>query len=94
MLTLSYGELPTKKQFKKAYKADLGDDDYVMQLKGEDAESADGTIFESAIERDEQFEVDGLWKGIKQLTKKWENGDENAGSLASSILYTLDIEWI
>jgi len=31
---------------------------------------------------------------LRRLTERWEDGDEEAGDLASSILYTLDFEWV
>lgn len=31
---------------------------------------------------------------IRRLAERWENGDEDAGNLAASILDTLDFEWV
>lgn len=94
-ITLSYGQLPKKRQFMKQYEAELGEGDYQMLLRGtEDIEAAEGTEFEDAIEREAHFDADDLWEGVKQLKRKWDRGVEAAGDLASGILYTLKIEWV
>jgi hypothetical protein len=92
----TFGDLPTKKQFMRAYRLQLGDErnPYEMLLRGEDLEAAEDTVFDIADYRT-YFSSDEVWEGLKQLTKKWrEDDDWKAGSLASSILETLKIEWV
>jgi hypothetical protein len=96
MQSMTYGNLPTKRQFMAAYEKEFGDDDFAMTLRGRaDMNAVDGTVFESAIDRSAAFDADDLWKGVKQLTRRWnDDGDEGAGDLASSILGILEFEWI
>jgi len=35
-----------------------------------------------------------LFKVVKQLVKQWQQGEDEAGDIASSILETLGIEWV
>jgi hypothetical protein len=35
-----------------------------------------------------------LYKGVQELREKWEQGHDEAGDLASSILETLGFEWV
>lgn len=90
MTSLTYGQLPTKRQFLAAYKRELGDGEYRMRLRGADVDAVRGTVFESGT----SFDVDDTWDGLKELRDKWEEGNDAAGDLASSILFTLNFEWI
>lgn len=97
--TYSFGDLPPKRVFMKAYAAAFPegiDGTYHMLLRGrEEHDAVDGTVFEEAIDREAGFDADETWEGVKQLTRKWDHqGDEEAGILVSAILSTLDIEWI
>ena len=45
MQSMTYGNLPTKRQFMAAYKKELGDDDFEMTLRGRaDRDAVDGTV--------------------------------------------------
>lgn len=95
MVSLDYGKLPTKKAFMRAYHRELGKDgEYNMKLGASDSEAAEGTVFIEAAGVPASFDEDEVWTGIKQLKRKWDQGDDEAGDLASSILYTLNFEWI
>lgn len=87
-VSMNYGDMPTKKQFDKAFEREAGDS-YNIKLGSSDSRAADGTII-----GDGDYDSDELYKGVKQLVKKWEKGSEPAGNVASSILYTLGFEWI
>ena len=65
---------------------------YRMHLKGVDLRAADGTEFDH--EGVQYYDADDLYDGLRELTAKWEDGDEAAGDLASGILLTLGFEWI
>lgn len=97
-VSYDYGTLPPKSVFMSHYRAELGSEDaeYRMLLRGqEDEDAADGTVFEDAIGREVGFDADETWEGVKQLKRKWDvDGISEAADLASSILYTLNIEWI
>jgi hypothetical protein len=89
-VSTTYGVMPSKKVFEDHFEKELGDDGlYRIRLSGSDSRAADGTII-----GDGQYDDDELYKGVKQLVKKFERGDDAAGDLASSILYTLGFEWI
>lgn len=95
MKSMDFGDLPTKKAFMKAFYRDLGEDgEYTMLLRGEDADAAIGTEFERAIDTEAVFDEHETWDGIKDLKRHWEEGSDEAGSLASAILGTLGFEWI
>jgi hypothetical protein len=77
--SMSYGQLPTRKEFGEAFdeevpdKFSVGNDPYL------------GT---------DEFTESELWKALQDLTRQFEEGDDGAGDTASSILYALGFEWI
>lgn len=95
--TLTYGQLPTKKAFMSIYAQEMGDIDYkfFMTLRGKaDTSAANNTVFEDAIDVRAEFDADEMWKGLNQLKRKFDRGNDKAGDLASGILETLHIEWV
>jgi len=88
-VALTYGKMPTKKQFEASFERLVPDGQYEIRLSLADLEAAESTIIGDGL-----YDADELYKGVRQLTKKWDRGDEAAGDLASSILYTLEFEWI
>ena len=89
-MSLNYGQLPPKAEFLRIYEDEMGSKSYPMTLRGEDAD-----VMASIKEREAgNWDADDLWDVLKKLTKKLERGNDDAGSLASSILETLGIEWI
>ena len=108
MLSLNYGELPTRQQFRAHYKEALSEEypdsdafiwadeesgTYQMHLKGEDADCA--MRWTNGISRgNNYYDMNEMWHIVVELHTAWERGAECAGDLASSILYTLEIEWI
>lgn len=105
MKSMSYGQLPTKQDFMKAYKKELGTDGlYEMRLVGDDKQVAGRAVdlMMPNISNGLDLIASGaegwiggeeLWRFIKMLVRLWDNGDDAAGDLASSILSTLDFEW-
>lgn len=89
MKSMTYGVLPSWREFEKAFKKEVPEGQYPMTLRGEDSKAARGTVL-----GDGTFDAKELYKGVKQLTAKYERGDDDAGSLASAILDTLGFEWV
>lgn len=85
MDSMTYGNLPPFNDFKKR----VGDS-YNYNLKGSDA----NTARKVKIPANGDFDAKELYTIIKKLKTAWENGDDNAGDIASGILSTLDYEWI
>jgi len=94
--SMTYGELPDERSFRKAFQREVGDRDY--RISGPPAEQA-GLAG--------SYDEDELWELVSSLTEAfnenadWEpsrNGEgldpEEAGDWASSILSTLGFEWI
>lgn len=88
--SMTYGQLPSKREFVKAYHTALGYDDYHYTLRGIDADVA----YDVGIPDAGFFDVDELWDTIKDLKKAYEHGNDEAGDLASGFLTTLGFEWI
>jgi hypothetical protein len=83
----SYGQMPSRAVFDKHWEREVGPNDYFMHLKGEDADVGDigGYLGPGTYDEDE------IWDMVNALN---DNGGDEAMNLASSILYTLKIEWI
>lgn len=78
----TYGVLPDRDSFYELYARAQGGKRYRIS-NVRDVEDADG----------EYTDVE-LYKYLRELVERWENGDDAAGDLASSILSTLNAEWI
>lgn len=101
MKSLTYGTVPSKKEFAAALHRvhrEFGDGDdkppsYTMDLRGVDRRAAEGTEFDES--GPQKHDVDSLYRGVNDLVWKWQNeDDDDAAGLASSILLTLNFEWI
>lgn len=88
--SFTYGVLPPKSLFTRNFKALVGSD-YGYLLKGSDARVADQLGFDAGPTRVTAAE---LYRILKTLQEANDEGDDDAGSIASSILQTLHIEWI
>lgn len=88
---MTYGTMPSKRQFDRAFRKEVPDGFYKMHLKGADFRAADGTTFDH--EGVEYYDSEDLYDGVTELVAKWNDGSEQAGDLASSILLTLGFEW-
>lgn len=102
MESLTYGTLPSSKELTAA----IGTEAYEMQLTSQDGEVVTAAInqgIDSHLEavRFEQFdaghklgiriEPDSMHTLLRRLT---EIDDDHANDLVSSILYTLNFEWV
>ena len=86
-VSMTYGTVPTKAAFKKAFEAELGASGiYRIRAGG----SSDPLIHDA----EGDYRADRLFSLVEDLTESWENGNDDAGSLASDILGTLGIEWV
>lgn len=89
--SMTYGNIPSFNDFKNNFKKEMGNNKYPYELKGTDVQTARKV----GIPTKGQFDEKQLYNIIKKLSDLWDvNGDDNAGDLASSILSTLDFEWI
>lgn len=77
---LTYGVLPDEATFSSAFEENVQSGTYSIQ---NDKSVGSG-----------QFSEAQLYKLLQDLVKKFEDGDDEAGDTASSILYTLGIEWV
>jgi len=90
MTSMTYGQLPDFKAFDKQFQKVMKGDDYEYTLKGSDASTANKV----KIPTSGYFDSKELYGIIKKLISAWEKGNDDAGDLASSFMYTLDFEWI
>lgn len=109
MISLPYGTLPTREAFDAHCARIVGavDDDgegatYALDLKGADAHAAEDAGFSAH----EKLSRSQLWRLVENLAQDYNESldrcitDEEieiydaAGDLASSILYSLEFEWI
>lgn len=93
MIELSYGELPRfplfLQQFIKVMDEKSGK--YAYDLVGSDIKIASRV----GIPVKGLFTATELYIVVEKLTRAWdEESDKNAGDLASSILKTLDFQWL
>ena len=98
MLSLNYGDLPTYKQFRERFERSLPSAEYHITLSASDRAMAERVGLDGADDGgylENTHDCVSLWRAFKVLVFEWEHhGDDGAGNFASSILYTLGIEWI
>ena len=97
---LNYGELPKINDFIKHVQTAIDPDEdkpflpkgkkYPYTLKGSDAAVAD----DAGIPTRANLNVKDLYKTIQKLVDAWEGGNDDAGDLASSMMFTLGYEWV
>lgn len=80
MKSMTYGRLPSQAEFNKAYDENLEGGKYRF---GNDARMGNAKL-----------DASQLWKELKKATTEWEDGDDEAGEWASSVLITLGFEWV
>lgn len=85
----TYGQLPPREVFEEYFDERVGDGQFHIRLSRSDARAAEGTVI-----GDGYYDSETLWRGLRQLTAKFYDGDDAAGELASAILSTLGFEWI
>jgi hypothetical protein len=89
-VSLTYGKMPSKDAFEKAFERRVADGVYTISLSRSDARAADGTSIGDGV-----YDADELYDGVKELVDKWaDHEDDRAGDLASAILSTLGFKWI
>ena len=99
-ISSTYGVVPKINDFKKHLENDIDDDTgmpwlakgkkYPYTLRGSDADTAR----EIGISASGNLNIKALHKMISTLTDAWDNGNDNAGDIASSMMQTLGYEWI
>lgn len=88
MRSMSYGELPSFREFIRAFEHIAPSGYFRIRLSRSDARAVEGII------GDDDYTVNELWVGVNRLTEEWSQGNDPAGDLASSILSILEFEWI
>ena len=89
--SMTYGTLPSKAVFSKAWADEMGEDeDYNYSLKGSDAETARKV----GVPVSGSFGEDKLYSILKKLIDAFDDGEDAAGDIASGIMQTLGFEWI
>lgn len=86
---MTFGVMPTFDEFEESFDREVPEGDFGIRLGRSDAEAAEGTSIGTG-----EYTAPELYKGVVELLEKWEDGDEEAGSLASSIMGSLDYEWV
>lgn len=82
MISMTYGTMPSRDDFDKAFEIHTGDGDSFYF--GRDPRVGDCVL--SASE---------LWKELERARKEFEeDGNEEAGSWCADVLSCLDFEWI
>lgn len=87
---MTFGNLPSKADFMKAWAQRMGDEDYSYHLKGNDALTAHG----AGVKSSGKVDADEMYAILQKLVKADDDGDDAAGDLASDFLSTLGVEWI
>jgi hypothetical protein len=99
MITLNYGEMPARADFRGAFEAECPDGRYAITLNSSDRVNArrcglDGND-DGELYLEDTHSEGTLWRVVSALQYEWDLcGEEWAGDFASSILYTLGIEWV
>lgn len=88
--TMTYGTMPSREAFMVHFSHEVDGPSYSIRLSRTDSAAAEGTII-----GDGDYDAEELYKGVKQLVAKLnDDGDDDAGDLASAILGTLGFEWV
>lgn len=89
--TMTYGVMPSWADFIKHYDDEMEGDRFRIHLKGSDARTASsyGLDTEVALTARETYDYINVLAMAVQ-----EEGDENAGSIASGMLGILHFEWV
>jgi len=86
-----YGTIPSYDTFYTAWMNNVGGDDatFEVRLSASDSRAADGTNF-----GDGEYTLDEMYAFVEELVEAYNDGNEGAGDLASSVLQTVGIEWV
>lgn len=101
-VSLTYGVMPGRKAFYRAFRRDLGEGRYRYTMRGRD-----GALFDvMKIQRSDSVSVDELYRIVFRLVRLYNKGplprrahlagtnSEIAGDIASSILSSLGFHWV
>lgn len=88
--SMTYGTIPSFSDFSMHFRKEVNDELYNYDLKGSEAVVARKV----KIPTSGDFTAKQLYMIVKKLVQAWEVGNDEAGDLASSIMYTLGYEWI
>jgi hypothetical protein len=97
MISMTYGVLPTFEQFAEAFAVACPDGEYEVKAGPlhDEFEAVGGSGLDVPAGCSSSYDVKRLWRLVRELTAIWEDEmDYDAGDDASSILFTLGIEWV
>ncbi len=107
--SLTYGKLPSSFNFEERWDVLVGPGEcYSMELVEDDFVVIEEAIIEAEIPHSYYAIAEargyksqvmicssfGMYEVLRALVRAWEDGEEQAGDLASGILYTFNIEWV
>jgi hypothetical protein len=87
MYSRTYGSIPTFPEFKILYEEAMKSDGSALYKI-----RSSGSSYASQFVGD--YDDYGLFALVVKLKVKWENGDKEAGHIASDILFSLGVEWV
>ncbi len=87
---LTYGTLPSTDQLLNAWELSNVGPTFSYELRGTDS----NTAYELELPTEANLEFDAFYEMISVLVDAYENGNEQAGDIASSFLYVIGIEWM
>lgn len=92
----TYGEMPPRSVFMSKYREELGSGRYPVRWSDEDFTNM-SELLDDYVGVPTSFSTSELYDLVRALVDEW-NDDTPlsawAGMIASSILFTLDIEWV
>lgn len=91
MTSLTYGTIPSKDEFYEAFDRKVEGLRYPIKLSSSDARATEDVPGFG----DDEYTASELYRAVENLTKAWSDmGNDEAGDIASSILFTLGFEWV
>lgn len=87
---MTYGTLPSAAQLLNAWELSNVGPTFSYELRGTDS----NTLYELELPTEANLEFDAFYEMISVLVDAYENGNEQAGDIASAFLISLGVEWI
>jgi len=92
MNSMTYGTLPSRREFVRQF--DLNVPDGIYRIRPPKVRPALVGVVRPHDDISGDYKCSELWQLVKDLTREWQNGSDEAGDWASDILGTLGFEWI
>lgn len=82
MLSMTYGVMPTRKDFDQAWDNSIAGESLTFNFRN------DSRLGDNNLTNNE------LWLELNSARAEYEKGDEKSGEWCSAVLYILGFEWI